>query len=219
MTDGPYPGKRAFDLTVLAIVALPALVIGGICAIAVRLTSGSPVLYRQDRVGWNGASFRMLKLRTMTVAGDDGSAFPDPERITRIGGWLRRLSLDELPQLLHVLRGEMSIVGPRPTLAYQVERYDDRQRRRLAVRPGLTGAAQVAGRNLILWTQRIEYDVEYVETQSVRTDLVIVLRTPMLLLRATGVIGHPTDDPMARPAADDPATTPVPAPATADEGP
>ncbi|MDZ7733079.1 MAG: sugar transferase [Acidimicrobiia bacterium] len=112
---------------------------------------------------------------------------------------LRRASLDELPQLLNVVRGEMSIVGPRPTLAYQVERYTDEQRRRLDVRPGLTGLAQIRGRNTIEWSERIEHDLEYVDRQSPALDASIILRTAPALLRASGVEGHPTDDRLAMP--------------------
>jgi lipopolysaccharide/colanic/teichoic acid biosynthesis glycosyltransferase len=134
--DRPYRGKRAFDLLLTAIVAVPAAVIGGVAALAIRATSPGPVFFRQERIGMGGRPFVVWKFRTM-VHGDNPT-FPDASRITTVGRILRRLSLDELPQLINVARGEMSIVGPRPTLAYQVERYDDEQRRRLAVRPGLT---------------------------------------------------------------------------------
>ena len=143
--DRPYRGKRVMDLAILAVVAVPAVVIGTACALAVRVTSRGPVFFRQERVGMGGRLFRVWKFRTM-VDGDN-PVFPDASRITSAGRVLRRLSLDELPQLVNVATGEMSVVGPRPTLAYQVERYTDRQRRRLAVRPGLTGLAQVSGRN------------------------------------------------------------------------
>lgn len=195
--DGPYRGKRVFDLVVLAVVALPAAGIGAVCAVAVRLTSPGPVLFLQSRVGKDGELFEVRKFRTM-VAGDN-PVFPDASRITAAGRILRRFSLDELPQLLNVARGEMSIVGPRPTLAYQVERYDDHQRRRLAVRPGLTGLAQVNGRNALGWAERIEFDVTYVKTQSVATDLRIIARTAATMLSGEGVEGHPTDDPLAAP--------------------
>jgi lipopolysaccharide/colanic/teichoic acid biosynthesis glycosyltransferase len=167
-------------------VASPIL---GLSALAIKLTGGGPVLYRQQRVGKNGADFELLKLRTMVVGAEKmGAGFAidrgDP-RITRVGRLLRRLSFDELPQLWNVLRGDMSIVGPRPTLRYQVDKYTPRQRRRLEVRPGLTGWAQVNGRAELPWEERIELDVWYVEHCSVATDLRILLRTPRALFRGT----------------------------------
>ncbi|MDX6568554.1 MAG: hypothetical protein QOH15_1132 [Gaiellales bacterium] len=156
-------------------------------AIAVRLEDAGPVFFRQERVGQDERLFEVLKLRTMIVdahlqgagyAVDEGDA-----RITRIGQLLRRTSIDELPQLWNVLRGEMSLVGPRPTLAYQVERYTDRQRRRLEVKPGLTGWAQINGRASLSWPERIELDVWYVEHRSLALDLRILLRTASVLLR------------------------------------
>ena len=132
-------------------------VVGGLAALAIRLTSRGPVLFRQERVGKGGEPFEVVKFRTMVHLDEPNPLIPDPDRITRVGAFLRRFSLDELPQLLNVARGEMSIVGPRPTLAYQVERYSDRERQRLRVRPGLTGLAQVNGRNAIAWSERIEH--------------------------------------------------------------
>lgn len=195
--DAPYPAKRAIDLLVVALVCLPAATLGALCAVAVKLTSRGPIIFRQERVGMGGKLFEIRKFRTMTVG--DHPIFPDASLITSAGRWLRRTSLDELPQLINVARGEMSIVGPRPTLAYQVERYDERQRRRLAVRPGLTGLAQVSGRNSLSWGERIELDIEYVETQSVVTDLRILVRTAAAVVAGSGVEGHPTDDPLAAP--------------------
>ena len=183
------------DLAILAVVAVPAVVIGAACAVAVRVTSRGPVFFRQERVGMGGGLFRVWKFRTM-VDGDN-PVFPDASRITSAGRVLRRLSLDELPQLVNVATGEMSVVGPRPTLAYQVERYTDHQRRRLAVRPGLTGLAQVSGRNALSWGERIEFDLAYVDTQSPLTDLRIIVRTFATMLSGEGVEGHPTDDPLA----------------------
>jgi len=196
--DRPYRGKRLVDLLLLAVVALPALVLGAVCAAAVGLTSPGGVFFKQERIGMGGRPFLVWKFRSM-VAGDN-PIFPDASRITAVGKVLRRLSLDELPQLINVALGDMSVVGPRPTLAYQVERYDDHQRRRLAVRPGLTGLAQVNGRNALSWDDRINYDVTYVETQSVSEDLRIVVKTFSTLLTGEGVEGHPTDDPLAAPA-------------------
>jgi lipopolysaccharide/colanic/teichoic acid biosynthesis glycosyltransferase len=158
-------------------------------AIAIKLTDRGPVFYRQARVGKDAVEFDLLKLRTMVVGAEHhGAGFAvnegDP-RITRVGRLLRRLSLDELPQLWNVLRGDMSIVGPRPTLRYQVERYTPRQRRRLEVKPGLTGWAQVNGRASLPWPERIELDVWYVEHRSPRLDLRIIARTPLALFRGT----------------------------------
>ena len=192
---GPYRGKRAFDLAVVAVVAVPALVLGGLCALAVRFGSRGPVLFRQERVGRDGAPFTVLKFRTM-LAGDN-PVIPRPDRITAVGRILRRTSLDELPQLLNVLRGEMSVVGPRPTLAYQVERWTPRQQGRLAVRPGLTGLAQVSGRNDLSWADRIELDLEYVTRQSLRHDLGLVARTAGALIGADGTGATAADDPIA----------------------
>ncbi len=194
-SERPYPGKRIVDLAILALVALPACAVGLVCAAAVRLTSSGPVFFRQERVGMGGEPFRVWKFRTM-VHGDN-PMMPDPDRITRVGAVLRRFSLDELPQLLNVAAGEMSIVGPRPTLAYQVERYDEHQLRRLAVRPGLTGLAQVSGRNSLPWSERIDFDVDYVASQSAALDLRLLARTVSTIVTGDGVEGHPTDDPLA----------------------
>ena len=161
----------------------------GLAALAVKLEDGGPVLYRQVRVGREGEDFELLKLRTMVVGAERmGAGFAvdqgDP-RITRLGRFLRRSSIDELPQLWNVVRGDMSMIGPRPTLRYQVEQYDVRQRRRLDVRPGLTGWAQVHGRAALPWAERIELDLWYVEHRSPLVDLKILLRTPIALFRGS----------------------------------
>jgi lipopolysaccharide/colanic/teichoic acid biosynthesis glycosyltransferase len=191
---GPYRGKRLVDLTLVAAVAVPGGLLGALCAIAIRLTSPGPVVFRQERIGLYGRPFVVWKFRTM-VAGDN-PIVPAETRITSIGRLLRRLSIDELPQVVNVARGEMSFVGPRPTLAYQVERYDDRQRQRLCVRPGLTGLAQISGRNAIPWSERIEHDLSYVAAQSPLTDLRIVVATFVPLLTGAGVHGHSETDPL-----------------------
>jgi sugar transferase EpsL len=191
-------GKRLLDLAILALVAAPALIIGIVCAIAILLDDGSPVLFRQVRTGRNGHPFVLLKLRTMTGARRRDDAFPESQDITRTGRILRRTSVDELPQLINVLRGDMSVVGPRPTLPYQIERYEPRQFGRLRVRPGLTGLAQVNGRNRMTWSERIEWDLEYVEKQSLRLDLNVLARTARVILTGDGVSGHPHHDPIAR---------------------
>jgi lipopolysaccharide/colanic/teichoic acid biosynthesis glycosyltransferase len=158
-------------------------------AVAIKLEDGGPVLFRQTRVGKDGEDFELVKLRTMKIGAEHmGAGYAvdrgDP-RITRVGRFLRRTSVDELPQLWNVLRGEMSVIGPRPTLRYQVERYSERQRRRLEVRPGLTGWAQVNGRATLSWDDRIELDVWYVDHRSVLVDLKILLRTPLALFGGT----------------------------------
>ena len=192
-----YAGKRAVDLVLVAILALPALLVALPAALAIRLTSAGPVLFRQERIGLGGRPFQLVKFRTM-VAGDN-PVFPDATKITRVGRLLRRLSFDEIPQLLNIIRGEMSVIGPRPTLAYQVERYDETQRRRLSVRPGVSGWAQLQGRNEIVWAQRIELDLEYIDrVQSPLADLRILVRSIVAALRGGGVDGHPADDPLAK---------------------
>jgi lipopolysaccharide/colanic/teichoic acid biosynthesis glycosyltransferase len=193
----PYRGQRLFDLVVVALAALPASIIGAICAMAIKRTSPGPVFFRQERAGLHGRPFRVVKFRTMIDAPEGNPLFPDADRITSAGRWLRRLSLDELPQLVNVAVGDMSIVGPRPTLPYQVERYTREQRRRLDVRPGLTGLAQIKGRNSILWADRIEHDIEYVDHQSLLLDVSIILRSVPAVLGGGGIEGHPTDDPLA----------------------
>ena len=158
-------------------------------AVAIKLEDRGPVLYRQTRVGQDGRDFELLKLRTMVVGAEtQGAGYAvnvGDSRITRVGAFLRRTSIDELPQLLNVVRGEMSLIGPRPTLRYQVERYDERQRRRLEVRPGITGWAQIHGRAELSWPERIELDVWYVEHRSPLVDLKILLRTPFALFGGT----------------------------------
>ncbi len=161
----------------------------GLAALAVKLEDRGPVLYRQTRVGKDGTDFELLKLRTMVVGAEKmGAGYAVDEgdaRITRAGRILRKLSLDELPQLWNVIRGEMSIIGPRPTLRYQVERYDERQLRRLAVKPGITGWAQIQGRATLPWAERIELDVWYVEHRSPALDVKILARTPLALFGGT----------------------------------
>jgi lipopolysaccharide/colanic/teichoic acid biosynthesis glycosyltransferase len=161
----------------------------GLAALATKLEDRGPVFYRQTRVGKDGEDIEVLKLRSMVVGAESlGAGYAIDEgdaRITRVGRFLRRTSIDELPQLWNVLRGDMSVIGPRPTLRYQVEQYDDHQRRRLDVRPGLTGWAQVHGRASLPWAERIDLDVWYVENRSPRLDLEILLRTPLALFRGT----------------------------------
>jgi lipopolysaccharide/colanic/teichoic acid biosynthesis glycosyltransferase len=181
--------NRALDITAASIaLAIASPVLAG-AAVALKLGGRGPVFYRQRRVGLHGEEFDLLKLRTMEVGAEQkGAGYAvnegDP-RITRVGRVLRRLSLDELPQLWNVLRGDMSLIGPRPTLAYQVERYTPRQRRRLDVKPGITGWAQIHGRARLPWDERIELDVWYVDHRSPWLDLKILARTPLALFAGT----------------------------------
>jgi lipopolysaccharide/colanic/teichoic acid biosynthesis glycosyltransferase len=186
-------GRDALNPTLDKAIAGTALALASpvllAAAVAIKLEDRGPVLYRQTRVGKGGRDFELLKLRTMVVDAErQGAGFAVDEgdpRITRVGAFLRRTSIDELPQLVNVVRGEMSLIGPRPTLRYQVEKYSDRQRRRLEVLPGITGWAQIHGRATLSWADRIELDVWYVDHRSPRTDLLILLRTPLALLGGT----------------------------------
>ena len=181
--------NRALDVAIAGTGLLVASPFLALAAVAIKLDGGGPVLYRQNRVGKDGRDFELLKLRTMVVGAEKlGGGFAvdkgDP-RITRVGRFLRRTSVDELPQLWNVIGGDMSMIGPRPTLAYQVERYTPRQRRRLEVKPGLTGWAQIHGRTRLPWDERIELDVWYVEHRSPRLDLKILAKTPLALFGGT----------------------------------
>jgi lipopolysaccharide/colanic/teichoic acid biosynthesis glycosyltransferase len=181
--------NRALDVAIAGAGLAVSSPLLGLAALAVKLEDGGPVLYRQTRVGKDGGDFELLKLRTMIVGAEtQGAGFAvdrGDSRITRSGRLLRKLSLDELPQLWNVLRGDMSVVGPRPTLRYQVEQYTAQQRRRLEVRPGITGWAQIHGRATLPWAERIELDVWYVEHRSPLLDLKILLRTPLALFGGT----------------------------------
>ena len=179
--------KRGLDLIValpFAILLTPVMVGIGIW---IRRDSPGPALFRQERIGFAGRPFTLFKFRSMVVGAQGmgaGLAVAEgDDRITTAGEILRRLSLDELPQLWNIVRGDMSLVGPRPTVASQVERYDDRQRRRLLARPGLTGLAQVSGRTAIPWSERIEMDLTYVDRWSIRRDLAILARTVLVVVR------------------------------------
>jgi lipopolysaccharide/colanic/teichoic acid biosynthesis glycosyltransferase len=183
---------RAADLAIAAVglaILSPLLLVA---AIAIRLESRGPALYRQRRVGKDGRIFELFKLRTMSQGADPigvGTAVTaDDPRVTRVGRLLRRYSLDELPNLINVLRGEMRIVGPRATLPAQVELYTPRQLRRLDLRPGVTGWAQIHGRTGIPWEERIELDVWYVEHRSLWLDLKILAKTPAALLGGVGSV-------------------------------
>lgn len=181
--------NRAADVAIAGGALLVASPLLALAALAIKLEDGGPVLYRQTRVGRDGTDFELLKLRTMVVGAESMGAGlavnRGDSRITRAGRILRKLSLDELPQLWNVVRGEMSVIGPRPTLRYQVEQYDERQRHRLDVKPGITGWAQVNGRATLPWGERIELDVWYVEHRSPLLDLRILARTPFALFGGT----------------------------------
>ncbi|MGD0366026.1 MAG: sugar transferase [Acidobacteriaceae bacterium] len=186
--------KRALDL-ILCVVALPlAIPVLAACAIAIRLTSHGPVLFRQKRLAKHGSTFEVLKFRSMYVnapdlRNPDGSTWngADDPRVTRAGKWLRRTSLDELPQIFNILRGEMSVVGPRPDVPDAVRHYRPQDRARLTVKPGVTGWAQVHGRNALSWALRRDYDLEYVAMASLWLDIRIMLRTVPLVLFGKGV--------------------------------
>jgi lipopolysaccharide/colanic/teichoic acid biosynthesis glycosyltransferase len=177
-----YPRvKRLIDLAVAVPGALVSLPVVAACAAAIRAESPGNPIFTQTRVGRDGRPFELFKLRTMVKNAErlgDGVRIAEGDvRITRLGGWLRRLSIDELPQLWNVVRGDMSLIGPRPTLQYQVDQYTPHQRQRLEVRPGITGWAQINGRASLPWPKRIELDVWYVEHLSLRLDLRILART------------------------------------------
>jgi lipopolysaccharide/colanic/teichoic acid biosynthesis glycosyltransferase len=181
--------NRAADVAIAGVGLVLTSPVLAAAALAIKLDDGGPVRFRQTRVGKDGKDFELLKLRSMSVGAEHvGAGFAvdrGDSRITRVGRFLRRTSIDELPQLWNVLRGDMSVIGPRPTLRYQVDRYSERQRRRLDIRPGLTGWAQVNGRATLSWDDRIELDVWYVEHRSPLVDLKILWRTPLALFGGT----------------------------------
>ena len=183
--------RRAIDILLSAVVLVLTAPLQLAAMVAIRLESAGPAIYRQRRAGLGGAEFDVLKLRTMVDGAEHRGAglavdANDP-RITRVGGFLRRTSLDELPNLLNVLRGEMSLIGPRPTLPVQVEQYTPRQRGRLAIKPGITGWAQVNGRASLPWDERIELDLFYIEHRSLSIDLEILWRTVAMVLGGSGL--------------------------------
>jgi lipopolysaccharide/colanic/teichoic acid biosynthesis glycosyltransferase len=183
-----YALKRTVDIVGatfgLIVFSVPLLLV----ALAVRLKLGSPVFFRQERAGFAGRKFRMIKFRSMTDArGPDGQLLPDDQRLPRFGKLLRSTSLDELPELINVLKGDMSLVGPRPLLVRYLERYSPEQARRHEVRPGLTGWSQVNGRNAVSWEERFEQDVWYVDNVSLALDLKIILMTIGKVIKRSGV--------------------------------
>ena len=180
--------KRGFDISAVTLSAplwLPLLLI---LALLVRIKLGSPVFFRQKRPGYQEVIFELIKFRTMTDDRDiNGNLLPDAVRLTPFGRWLRSTSLDELPELLNVLKGEMSLVGPRPLLVKYLSRYNPQQRRRHDVRPGLTGWVQVNGRNALNWEQKFEFDTWYVDHQSFWLDLQILFRTVWQVASRQGI--------------------------------
>ena len=183
--------SRALDVLLAAALCVLAAPLLAAAALAIRLESRGPVFYRQRRVGKDGRPFEVWKLRTMVPGAESIGAgiyvLQGDPRITRVGRLLRRYSLDELPNLINVLKGDMAMVGPRPTVQEQVDRYTERQRRRLEVKPGITGWAQINGRTSLPWPERIELDVWYVENRSFRLDLRILARTARMLATGQGL--------------------------------
>lgn len=182
-----YPGKRLMDLVLTTPALLVSLPIQAATAAAIRLTMGSPVLFRQQRPGLGGEPFEMLKFRTMSLPEPDKGLVTDADRMTRLGSFLRSTSLDELPTLWNIVKGDMSIVGPRPLLMQYLDRYTSQQARRHEVRPGLTGLAQVRGRNAIPWETKFASDVEYVDSHDLLVDLKIIARTVVQVVKRDGI--------------------------------
>lgn len=198
--------KRLFDVSAAAGSLLVLGIPLGCLAVLIKLESRGPVLFRQERIGKHGAPFTLYKFRSMKEEKEKGNLIYDADRVTRIGRFIRRWRIDELPQLINVLKGDMSIVGPRPTLPYQVERYDERQKRRLNVRPGITGWAQIHGDVAISWPERIELDLWYIDNWSLWLDIKTILLTPAALLRIRKVNvekGPPPDEISELPAFDE----------------
>ncbi|MFO7568622.1 MAG: sugar transferase [Smithellaceae bacterium] len=188
----PAYGKRLFDLalTIPAVIVLSPILM--IAALLVRVRLGSPVLFEQERPGLKEKVFVVYKFRTMTNALDnDGELLPDVQRITRFGTFLRKASIDELPELFNVLKGDMSLVGPRPLLVKYLPYYTSRERLRHSVRPGLTGLAQISGRNYLPWDERLGMDVRYVENMSLWLDVKIILQTFLQVMKAKNVTPLP----------------------------
>ena len=185
--------KRTIDIVggtigLIAMIIIPILII---IPIIIRLTSKGPAIFTQERTGKGGKTFKIYKFRTMRIPeeslDENGEMLPPEERITKVGRFLRKTSLDEIAQIFNILNGTMSFVGPRPTLPYQMERYTERQLKRHDMRPGITGWAQVNGRNDLTWTEKIEYDIEYIEKFNVWFDIKILFRTVLVVLKADGI--------------------------------
>ncbi|MBR5539195.1 MAG: sugar transferase [Clostridia bacterium] len=185
--------KRAFDIcaSLAAIVLLTVIPVLIIVPILIKLDSKGPAVFTQDRVGKDGKIFKIYKFRTMRIPEDsldeNGNMLEPKQRITKLGRFLRKTSIDELMQLFNVLNGTMSVVGPRPTLPYQVENYTAEQRRRLEMRPGITGLAQVSGRNNLSWTEKIVFDITYVDSFSLWLDIKILFKTVVTVFKKEGI--------------------------------
>ena len=182
-----YPGKRAVDLLVGVPLFVLSLPVQALVAAAVRRRLGAPVVFRQVRPGLHGKPFELRKFRSMLPVDQEQGRIDDQSRMTPFGAWLRSTSLDELPTLWNVLRGDMSLIGPRPLLVQYLDRYTPHQARRHEVRPGMTGLAQVSGRNAITWERKLDLDVEYVDRCSLKMDLMVALRTVGQVVRRHGV--------------------------------
>lgn len=186
--------KRIFDIVLsgLALIILSPVI--AIVALLVRVKLGSPVIFKQDRPGLNEKIFKMYKFRSMTDDRDEnGELLPDEDRLPSFGKKLRSTSLDELPELVNIFKGDMSIVGPRPLLVAYLERYNDEQKQRHLVRPGITGLAQVMGRNSLSWDKKFKFDMEYVENISLYLDIKIIFRTVAVVLERKGISSDSSD--------------------------
>ncbi|MET3861670.1 lipopolysaccharide/colanic/teichoic acid biosynthesis glycosyltransferase [Dietzia sp. 2505] len=189
-------GKRALDIVGATAGLLTSAPVTLLFAASVKAESRGPVFYRQQRVGRDGVPFQILKFRSMLTPEDshdsNGVLLENYARVTRVGAFMRRFSIDELPQLFNILLGDMSIVGPRPTLQYQVDRYSELEKKRLTVRPGLTGLAQVSGRNSLTWKEKIAKDLEYIDHVSFLADLRIIARTfaAVFDVESTAFVAH-----------------------------
>ncbi len=185
--------KRAVDilLSLIILIAITVIPVIIIIPILIKLTSKGPAVFTQERAGKDGKIFKIYKFRTMLIPeesiDENGEMLEPKQRITKVGSFLRKTSLDELAQVFNILNGTMSIVGPRPTLPYQVERYDQRQRKRLDMRPGITGWAQVNGRNDLTWSEKIEYDLEYITNYSLWFDIKILFKTVGVVFKQDGI--------------------------------
>jgi lipopolysaccharide/colanic/teichoic acid biosynthesis glycosyltransferase len=187
MSPGYEPSKRALDLTLAVLFLILSLPIQGTTALAIRIRLGSPVLFRQTRPGLCGEPFELVKFRTMLKVDPALGRVEDASRMTPLGRWLRATSIDELPTLWNVIRGHMSLVGPRPLLMQYLERYSPEQARRHEVRPGLTGLAQVSGRNALSWEDKLALDVDYVDHRTFAGDVRILLATTGSVLKRVGI--------------------------------
>ena len=202
--------KRAFDITlsVFLLILLTVIPVMIVVPILIKLTSKGPAVFTQDRTGKDGKVFKIYKFRTMRIPEDsldeNGNELEPKQRITKVGSFLRKTSLDELMQIFNVLNGTMSYVGPRPTLPYQTERYTPRQMKRLDMRPGVTGWAQINGRNDLTWTEKIEFDIEYIEKFSLWFDIKILFGTVATVLKKDGIEFTKSDSINANPPIEEP---------------